>query len=71
MTEVVRADPALVQATADLLAARVGLFEQQPGSELVPVVDRCLEALMSPAMVVAVDDDAAWTEFLRRWRESD
>ena len=50
--EVLSPDAVLVQATADLLAARVGLYNQQPGNPLIKIVDRAIEALLSPVMVM-------------------
>lgn len=47
-------DPALVQATADLLAARNGLYMTDPDHRLLPAIDNALAALLSPRMVVEV-----------------
>lgn len=38
----------LVQAIADLLAARVALYQQQPAHPLIPKVDAALDALVCP-----------------------
>lgn len=49
-------DAALVQATADLLAARVALYRVQPGHRLIRLADAALEVLLSPRMVVHMSD---------------
>jgi hypothetical protein len=50
-------DPALVQATADLLAARVELYKVQPNHRLVPLADKALEYLLSPRLLVTLPED--------------
>lgn len=46
-------DSALVQATADLLAAYVDLVRVLPGSDLRRPAEAALSLLLSPTMVVA------------------
>jgi hypothetical protein len=53
----IHTDAALVQATADLLAARVALYDQQPDSNLIRLVDLSLEALMNPLALVELTRD--------------
>jgi hypothetical protein len=52
MTHYVEPDAPLVQATADLLAARVALYKVQPGSRLVNLADEALTMLLTPRVEI-------------------
>ncbi len=49
---IIEPNAALVQATADLLTARVALYKVQPGHELIRSVDAALERLLHPLVLV-------------------